>query len=587
MTAVAICPSPVLQFFDNTGRPAVNGSILTQVGGINTATYADSGGTTPLPNPIPLNSRGEVSTAAGATSQLFLIANTVYTFTLFDGPNGTGNQLWTTTYVNNPQVQPGATTLDVRAFGVTGNGTTDDTAALQTALNSLSPGSAANIANGLKVYVAGNLTIPANITLKGPQSFVGTMTSNSINAPYQTMGGQISLASSATITMNAGSCIDGLLIVQHGLTFPQTNATNYAGTAITYNGDDCTVKNCMILAFNQGITSSGFQRPKAFDLLMDNVSGISFSGSLDITHVERVHMWNFGTTTPGYSLASTQRTGTAFNINADGSGAKLIDCFCFGYNTGFATQGTGDVGQTFLNCWADSTGTYGTGFAVTGGATDTKLTACQASGCITGYLFSLNSGLKATMTDCNAWGNQTHGILSGSGNAGDIIIRGGFLRNNSNAISYSNAGGAGILDVDEVAFDNSNSLTFNVTVATTNLRIGSQNDFSNIATGTQLIGTSTNVALPTIASVANLLIPDTGSDFIISGNFNGVGTLTYGWAGRLVTLFFTGTPQINGSTGAYNAMRLAGGAASFTPAAGGTLTLKHNGVQWYEIGRAA
>lgn len=97
MVAVVACPPTILQFFDNAGKPAVGGSVLTQVASVNFPTYSDSAGTTPLPNPIPLNSRGEVSTAAGASSQLFVAANTVYTFTLSDAG---GNLLNTSTYVN-------------------------------------------------------------------------------------------------------------------------------------------------------------------------------------------------------------------------------------------------------------------------------------------------------------------------------------------------------------------------------------------------------------------------------------------------------------------------------------------------------
>ena len=90
-TSVALSPVAILQFFDNTGKPAVGGSLLTQSGGINYATYSDPQGTTALPNPIPLNSRGEVSTAAGASSELFLQTGVAYTFTLKDAA---GNQLW-------------------------------------------------------------------------------------------------------------------------------------------------------------------------------------------------------------------------------------------------------------------------------------------------------------------------------------------------------------------------------------------------------------------------------------------------------------------------------------------------------------
>lgn len=97
MTTGVACPVPILQFFNNAGQPAIGGSVLTQVGGVNAATYSDINLTQPLPNPIPLNSRGEVSTAAGASSQLFLPANTAYVFTVFDA---NGNQLNQSQYVN-------------------------------------------------------------------------------------------------------------------------------------------------------------------------------------------------------------------------------------------------------------------------------------------------------------------------------------------------------------------------------------------------------------------------------------------------------------------------------------------------------
>lgn len=99
--AVSLSPSPILQFFGNNGAPLVGGSVLTQVGGVNAATYQDAAGTTALPNPIPLNSRGEISNASGISSQLYLTAGVTYTFTLYDGPNGTGNVISTSTNAGN------------------------------------------------------------------------------------------------------------------------------------------------------------------------------------------------------------------------------------------------------------------------------------------------------------------------------------------------------------------------------------------------------------------------------------------------------------------------------------------------------
>lgn len=101
MPTLVSCPAPILRFTDNAGNPAVGGTVLTQVGGVNYPTYQDVNGNTALPNPIPLNSRGEVSTALGASAQCFLEPGVAYTFTLYDAA---GNQLWQAPYVAGAQV---------------------------------------------------------------------------------------------------------------------------------------------------------------------------------------------------------------------------------------------------------------------------------------------------------------------------------------------------------------------------------------------------------------------------------------------------------------------------------------------------
>ena len=93
MATVLLSPSPIIQFFNNSGQPNAGGSLLTQVGGVNYPTYQDSAGTIPLPNPIPLNARGEVSNSSGTSVPLYL-APVNYVFTLYDL---NGNQIWQVT----------------------------------------------------------------------------------------------------------------------------------------------------------------------------------------------------------------------------------------------------------------------------------------------------------------------------------------------------------------------------------------------------------------------------------------------------------------------------------------------------------
>jgi hypothetical protein len=98
-TVVALVQEPILQFFLNNGDPNVGGSLLTQVGGVDFATYSESTGTIPFPNPIPLNARGEISTQTGNSSPLFVVPNVAYTYTLFDS---SGVQIWSAPNIVSP-----------------------------------------------------------------------------------------------------------------------------------------------------------------------------------------------------------------------------------------------------------------------------------------------------------------------------------------------------------------------------------------------------------------------------------------------------------------------------------------------------
>lgn len=80
-----LAPLPVQRFYDNSGALAVGGKVYTYAAGTSTpvATYTDSTGGTPNPNPLILNSRGE-----GA---FWLAVGQAYKFVVNDA---NGNLLW-------------------------------------------------------------------------------------------------------------------------------------------------------------------------------------------------------------------------------------------------------------------------------------------------------------------------------------------------------------------------------------------------------------------------------------------------------------------------------------------------------------
>jgi hypothetical protein len=186
-TVVSLSSPPILYFSDNNGLSLVGGQLSTYVGGVPYATWSEPTGTFQLPNPIILNNRGEVATAAGTSSPLFLQSGVVYTFILQDAA---GNTIWTdpnvtgTATVNSmlallTQAQLGAilyplTTAEgaanivpsnfgypagnPRRYGAAGDGISDDTGAVQTAIN----GNDTYTGNQGDIYGVQSVTFPLN-----------------------------------------------------------------------------------------------------------------------------------------------------------------------------------------------------------------------------------------------------------------------------------------------------------------------------------------------------------------------------------------------------------------------------------------
>jgi len=215
-TPVAASPPVILQFFNNSGQLLVGGSVLTQVGSVNTATYQDPSGSIPLPNPIPLNSRGEVSNATGISCQLFLQNGITYTFTLFDAAGNQINQAQSVTAGTNALFSSIAVTSDAdgltaqlaSAAGVSGVRWNDQVAARKaeaifwgttsTASYGMTAGSF-----GLNTAAAVQLTLGAGdavrMTIDPTTGFVGF---GRTSAPLQ---GQVQLVGSATGGINVGN----------------------------------------------------------------------------------------------------------------------------------------------------------------------------------------------------------------------------------------------------------------------------------------------------------------------------------------------------------------------------------------------
>ena len=156
---------------------------------------------------------------------------------------------------------------------------------------------------------------------------------------------------------------------------------------------------------------------------------------------------------------------------------------------------------------------------------------------------------------------------------------GGVIRTLPNGVSVNSA--ASRVFADKIRFSAISGKPFNAGVPTTLLFIGEGCDFGDY--GSAVV--SADCTPQIIASGAAVTVPPSGSVFNVTGT-TGIGTFNGGWNEREITLIFGASGEVYSSTGATSAARLNGG-ATFTAAAGSTLTLCHNGTQWYETGRSA
>jgi hypothetical protein len=215
---VSLCSVPTLQFLDNSGKPAAGGTVLTQVGGVNYPTYQDSGGTTALPNPIPLNARGEISNATGATCQLFLVTGQIYTFTVFD--------------VNSNQID---------SFGyMVANATSADIANLQSQITAFATS-----------FTTGTLTVTGSTSLEALT--VDAITADSIAAAGASSLGPLTLSGNLamggnSITGAANGTFSGTVTSANFVT-TTPNAASFLTSGITNSGS--------IVNFNVNGTSAG------------------------------------------------------------------------------------------------------------------------------------------------------------------------------------------------------------------------------------------------------------------------------------------------------------------------------------------
>jgi len=216
--------------------------------------------------------------------------------------------------------------LHVRDFGAVGNGTADDAAAIQSAIDAASAAGGGIVRLGPRRYrvAATEIVVKEGVTLEGP-GFPGGQRPA---ADYRTVPGTILLDPARTVRVLRGATFKRAALIRDGMGAPPATSraainlrAAMAGTAITI-GDasgthhDATVEDLLILGFDLALRADNSQRVNIRRIRGDNRNGIWLSRTYDITRVHDVHFWPFltgnlgGVTVPQVGVSAAANNGS-------------------------------------------------------------------------------------------------------------------------------------------------------------------------------------------------------------------------------------------------------------------------------------
>tara|TARA_A100001391_G_scaffold170546_2_gene131617 strand:+ start:2621 stop:4234 length:1614 start_codon:yes stop_codon:yes gene_type:complete len=470
--------------------------------------------------------------------------------------------------------------VSVKDFGAKGDGTTDDTAAFQAAVNAGFPKIV--VPDGRYLIESADLTIPTQVSLV---TIGATPPDSTERFTLDDKPIVLILGNSKKIILQNSASLKGLTIIQKttftalaaltsGQVLTITNVNNYSGTAI--QTDACPyIGYCKIIGFERGIDTNTTNTPRGRleHLCIDCINGVRVDNDLGGWDMYSVHSYPVVTNTDANNI----RSGIGFEFKNFSDWSFITNCFSFN-DTGFKVTDCNSI--KFTSCGADHPSTpKGTvGFNLQGQSRECIFTGCQTASMAVGIINQVADGFRNLFVGTVVWESDI-GLRVNNGNA------------NVTGCSFRSITNKGILINDKdskalitgtrfvsmpVAIDTAGHTT---DVADVGELLTSQNDYETITGSVR-----TNEVVKNIASATNLTLPNNDILYTITGTTT-IGTLV--GAGRspnsIVILNFTGALTLNHNS---SGMNLAG-ATNASITAGSTVTLVYvTGNKWFELSRS-
>lgn len=361
--------------------------------------YSDAACTTPITAPLTLNAAGQ-GTIYCLEPVRVIVKDTTETTTFYDAIAPL--QRHDSVYVTSPAINSGAeTTLEavlasattalgagfqykessgatarnyvdwlgelvvsVKDFGAVGDGSTDDTVAIQAA------------SDRVKARGGGWVYFP-----KGTYKTSSALTVDTVGVCWMGSGRTSIIknfgTTTAAISINVGSAIDSKIIVRD---LAITASTTSSGAALTVaNGNRIRVEGVAVALHRTGISVSAVTEAVVVGCTLESTDDNAAASGIAIGTRGRADNCN---------LISGTTNGTGITLGTD---ARALDCyvekFTTGYSLGSGAQARGCIGS--LNT---------TGYSL--GAANAITEACSAAGAGTGY--SVGAFAACSVTLCRA-----------------------------------------------------------------------------------------------------------------------------------------------------------------------------------------